>query len=239
VSLLQAPAAIGLACGLILSGGCAKKEEEKIIITIQTEKGEETAAEEKPTIPPPEQPVSDKPAVTTQAAPAAGLPKQELSRPKPPPVPEKTAPPVSEPVTSAAVSEPKPSREVSLVPMAPAPPSLEVPAPVRTDEELITAIVRRQEAAFEGKNVALYMSDLLVSDPGQVKEYERFFAKYETLDIDFEIQEIRVEGGTATAVLVQKTHLIPKRGKPQNSEAKIRWGLVKLNGDWKIKELVK
>ena len=226
---------LGLGIGLLLSG-CAKKEEEKIIITIQTEKVEEAQPAAPPSVaqpqeaspksPPPrvaKAPQVDSPesrSATTAAAPATPLKDK----------PEKTteAFPGRFPAT--------PSEVVSRVPMAP-PPLLPPPARPPTEEERIMTILWRQEAAFEEKNMALYTADMITATSKLKKAVERFFEQYDEIEVDFETKEITVSGESAQVVLLQTTHLVPKRGgKPQNTRAKILWGLRKVEGDWKIAE---
>lgn len=99
------------------------------------------------------------------------------------------------------------------------------------------AIVRRQEVAFEGKDVALYTADLITVTPKLKKEVERFFEQYNEIEVSFETQEITVQDTSAQVIMLQTTHLVPKRGgKAQSTKAKILWGLIKVDGDWKISE---
>ena len=98
------------------------------------------------------------------------------------------------------------------------------------------AIVRRQEVAFEEKNVALYMADMITKTPKLEKSVERFFEKHEKIEVTFEPQDITVKDKTARVILQQSTHLVPKRGRPQDQRARILWGLTKVEGNWKINE---
>ena len=203
---------------LFVFSGCAKKDTEKIIITIQTDPVVERTTESEERVKTPK-PVK--------------APPVEVTRKEP-------EPPVSSSKFQLRQDRSTASQEVtSLAPMAPAPSPLKVLPHRRpvTDEDQIMAIIRRQEVAFEDKDVALYMADLIDASAKLKREVVRFFERYEAIDISFEPQDITVKGNKARVILLQNTHLVPKRGsQPQEQRAKILWGLKKVDGDWKIEE---
>jgi ketosteroid isomerase-like protein len=218
----------GLGFGLLL-GGCAKKEEEKIVITIQTDMPEEEAAS-------PRSAETGKPEAAPSVVAKAPKPVSREPQPSAPStgVREKQMP--SEPPSQRP---PSPSSEVaSGIPVAPAPP-VTAPAPRRasTEEDRILAIVRRQEAAFEEKDMALYTADLATVPSDTRKQLTRIFEQFEEIEVKYAPLEITIEGESARLILLQTTHLVPKKGgKAVDQQVKVLWGLIKVDGDWKINE---
>ncbi len=154
----------------------------------------------------------------------SALPPTEKKAILPPPseVAPKEAPPRQEPVKEAAVRPPS----------APAP-----KAPVPSDEELIRQIIRRQEMAFENKDIRLYLKDLAQSSPKDEKELQSFFDQYESISVQFDIDELQINGNRASITLNQQTNLKTKKSKKvQTATNKVSWGLLKDGEIWKISD---
>lgn len=146
-----------------------------------------------------------------------------LPRPAPSPV-EPTPAPQKESVPKEAAVVP-PERETQ-------PPRLE-----EVDRERILAVVKRQEKAFESKDVDLYLSDLIAVTGEQRKEITNVFERYAEIEISFDIQELNLDGGSATLRMTQATRLVSKGSRSkQRTETRVLWGLTKVGDQWKIRD---
>ena len=129
------------------------------------------------------------------------------------------APPKQEPVKEAAI---RPSSPTAIKPSAP------------SDEELIRQIVKRQETALESKDVGLYLKDLVQSAPKDQKELQNFFDQYESIDVEFNIDELKIDGNRASLLMTQQTSLKTKKAKKIETANKVKWDLLKQGDAWKI-----
>jgi len=151
--------------------------------------------------------------------------KQEIETPRPTP-PRPVPPPVE--------TKPTPLKEASIVP-----PGVET-QPLRPDQiekERILAIVKRQEEAFESKNVELFLADLAKAGNEQRKEISNVFEQYARLDVSFEVQELNLAADSATLKMIQSTRLVFKGSRPdQKTKTKVLWELSKVENNWKIRD---
>ncbi|MBI3995936.1 MAG: hypothetical protein HY349_08175, partial [Nitrospirae bacterium] len=153
--------------------------------------------------------------------------KQDTKPSRPSEAPSSPAPSPVEPKT-------EPQREAAVVP-----PGVET-QPLRPDQierERILAIVKRQEEAFESKNVELFMADLAKADNEQRKEINKVFEEYARIDVSFEVQELNLGSDSATLKMIQSTRLVFKRARPdQKTKTKVLWELGKVENNWKIRD---
>ncbi len=144
-------------------------------------------------------------------------------------------PPASSPVEPNAAPKQEEAPKVAAV----APPGVET-QPLRPDQiekERILAIVKRQEEAFESKNVDLYLADLIKGGGDQRKEIIKVFEQYARIDVAFEVQDLDLAGDSATLKMVQNTRLVSKSMRPdQRTKTKVLWELGKVENNWKIRE---
>jgi serine/threonine protein kinase len=136
---------------------------------------------------------------------------------------------------AAPAVEPKEAapREAAIVP-----PKVETPPPLPPEEiekEKILAIVKRQENAFESRDVDLYLLDLASVSNEDRKGYVKFFEQYSRIDVKFDIEEIKVTGDSATLKMIQTSRLVLK-GRPgeQLKKIKVLWELGRTENNWKI-----
>ncbi|MBI3811084.1 MAG: hypothetical protein HY283_02600 [Nitrospirae bacterium] len=105
----------------------------------------------------------------------------------------------------------------------------------KSDKDQIKEILRRQEIAFENKDLALYAVDLIRITPEMKSVIERFFNRYDRITLSFENPEITLQDTTAVVIMLQTTGFLPKReGRLQTVQTQVRWKLVKVDGQWKI-----
>lgn len=221
--------------------------EDKIIITIQTQSPEEVVeAEPVAETPAPDRSEVDKSPDRSHEGRAASSPPPSTSvkaSRNVQPDNSKEVAAAGRPESSHASSQPSAGRtevpsnqEASLRPMT-APKSPDGSFEEKTDLEKIKTVVRRQEVAFEGKDVDLYMADLISQTPKLRKDIESFFEKFSDIEIDFKVEDVKIKGPSAEVILQQETRLVPKSSsRTQTAKARILWGLLKVGSDWKINE---
>jgi serine/threonine protein kinase len=211
-------------------------------------------------IPPPEAPPSQRgavpppqagagtqtPVTPAQPAPAATTPPPAVSSPVvvPPPVttpaPEEAKPqPAAAPPPAAA--EPAPPPPAPVQPATPPPRAAVTPepsppaAPVETDDAAIRRVIRVYEQAIETKNIGLYRS----VRPGLTAAAETVlmnsFRQIDSQEIDIRVENLRIDGQTATARLGRRDTLITAgRRQIQNSTQTLRF--EKTGAGWIIAE---
>ncbi|MBI3802622.1 MAG: protein kinase [Nitrospirae bacterium] len=163
--------------------------------------------------------------------------KPALSSPTPP-ISErkKELPPLQESVTKEAAApsvKQEPIKEAALHPAV----SSAARPPAPSDEELIREVIKRQEIAFENKDLNLYLKDWMKFSQKDEKEVQTFFDQYETLSVQFDITDIQIRGNQAALTMNQSTELKAKKGKKvQTATSKVSWGLVKEGSIWKIND---
>lgn len=195
----------------------------------------ERPTEEKPA---PQRPIAKKmpetPAVGPDRPEKSAPPEPKKSAPVPVPVDKKEIlPPPQEVAPNPAPPKQEPVKEAAIHPPA-APVSK---PPVLSDEELIRQIVRRQETAFENKDVGLYLKDLVHSSAKDEKDLQTFFDQYESTSVQFDIDELQISGNRASLTMSQQTNLKAKKAKkPQLATNKVKWDLLKEGDTWKISD---
>jgi hypothetical protein len=145
------------------------------------------------------------------------------------PVPAPPAPVLSSvPLASAAVPAPPPSAPV---PRAAVPP----PAAVESDDAAIRRTLATYATAVEKKDVSLFRSvrpGLSAAEEGRLRDS---FRQIESQQVTLDVEEIRVEGRTATVRLSRRDNLVVGgRRQTQNSRQVLR--LEKAGADWIISE---
>jgi hypothetical protein len=119
------------------------------------------------------------------------------------------------------------------------PPGVEMqpPRPDQVERDWILAIVKRQEEAFESKNVDLAMVDLATSDNELRKEITKVFEQYARIEMSFDVQDLTLTGDSATLKMIQSTRLVSKGTRPeQKTRTKVLWELSKVENSWKIRD---
>jgi hypothetical protein len=161
----------------------------------------------------------------TTGAPAAPAAPEEVKQPTPA-RPPAVAPPTPTPVQPA----PTPPR-ANAVP-EPAPPAA---APVETDDAAIRRVVRIYEQAIETKDIGLYRSVRTNLTRAAETVLTNSFRQIEAQEIDIRIENLRIDGRTASARLVRRDTLVTSgRREVRNSTQTMRF--EKTGGRWLIAE---
>ncbi len=179
--------------------------------------------------PPPAEPAAAAPPPVTTTLPpraAATPPAAEETKATPPRPP--AAEPVAPPPAPAQPAEPA-ARAAASPPPAP-------PAPVvETDDAAIRRVIRIYERAIETKDIALYRSirpNLSAAAEGVLMNS---FRQIDSQEIDVRVENLRIEGRTASARLVRRDTLITGgRRQVQNSTQTLRF--EKTEAGWIIAE---
>lgn len=142
------------------------------------------------------------------------------------------SPPSPAPQKETALKETAPKEVAVVPPQAQSPPRR---PPDEIEKEKILAVVKRQEKAFESKDVDLYLLDLAPVSNEDRKEYAKFFDQYARFDVKFDVEEIKVTGDSATLKMIQTSRLVLK-DKPgeQLQKNKVLWELGRTENNWKI-----
>jgi serine/threonine protein kinase len=174
------------------------------------------------TTPPPavSSPVAVPPPVTT--------PAPEEAKPQPAPAPPPAAEPAPPPPAPVQPATPPPRATVTPEPSQPA-------APVETDEAAIRRVIRVYEQAIETKNIGLYRSVRPGLTPAAETVLMNSFRQIDSQEIDIRVENLRIEGKTATARLGRRDTLITAgRRQIQNSTQTLRF--EKTGAGWIIAE---
>jgi serine/threonine protein kinase len=187
------------------------------------------------TTPPP--PAVSTPSVTPP--PAATSPvetvKPETAKPQPPPAP------AADPVPPPAATQPAPPPPAPVQPATPPPraaapePASPAPANVETDEAAIRRVIRTFEQAIEKQDINLYRS----VRPGLTRTAEaaitNSFRQIDSQEIDIRIEDLRIQGRTASARLARRDTLVTAgRRQIENSTQTLRF--EKTEAGWIIAE---
>ncbi|MDC4203273.1 MAG: protein kinase [Candidatus Manganitrophus sp.] len=179
----------------------------------------------------------------SKKAPEPPVTGTDLAQKISPPEPKKSAPPPMErkellPPPQEVVPKEIPPKQEPVKEAALRPPAAVTPKPpTLSDEELIRQIIRRQEKAFENKDVGLYLKDLAQSSPKDEKELQSFFDQYESISVQFDISDLQINGNRASITMNQQTNLRAKKAKKvQTATNKVSWGLLKEGEIWKISD---
>lgn len=195
------------------------------MITLETERAPDPA-------PAPSQPVAPAPPSTPRkkktAQPSTAIPESARREAEPPSSPPLPAAPEDREIESGP---PNPSPPEAVSP--PRPESAGLPAPL-SDEESIRALVQRQSQAFQDKDADRYLGDLVSQNSKLRNEIQNFFNQYQDISVRFAITQIMVQENEAELYMIQTTRLTPKKGREEENRSKVRWGLVKREGGWKI-----
>jgi serine/threonine protein kinase len=171
-------------------------------------------------------------AAPPSAPPAAQTPTPSPVPPAAPPPPpaQTTPPPAAENAPAVATpppSQPEPARPADTP--APRPtPAAETPAapptPAESDDAVIRRAIATYKTAIETKNLALYRSVRPGLSSAEESRLRESFRQADSQQVSITIEEIRVEGRTATARVTRQDVIVsPGRRQVQNSRQTIRF----------------
>jgi serine/threonine protein kinase len=171
---------------------------------------------------PPPSPAPTPPATASAPPPAATVPATEV------PKPQVEAPP--QPV----VLPPVPVTQTPPPPRASAP-AAKPPDPIETDDAAIRRVIRTFERAIETEDIALYRSVRPNLSRAAENVLMTSFRQIDSQEIDITVENLRIDGRTASARLVRRdTLVIGGRRQIQNSTQTLRF--EKTAAGWIITE---
>jgi serine/threonine protein kinase len=195
--------------------------------------------------PQPSQPaVTPQPRAADQPAPSVvAVPPPAQTQPPTlpaPPQPEPAAPapaaaqPQPAPATDAPVTQPPP-RNTAATP-APSQPAVPSTSPVESDDSLIRSVIRTYERAIETKNVDLFRSVRPGLSAAEETRLRSSFTQIESQQVDITIEELRVDGRTAT-VRISRRDTIVSGGRRQTAMSRQTLRLEKNAANWIITDI--
>ena len=165
------------------------------------------------------------PPAVTAPPPAATTPPAEAAVPSTAPtVPATEAPkPQTEPVPQPVVLPPAPV-QLPLPGRAASPPAKPPADPVETDEAAIRRVIRTYERAIETEDIVLYRSVRPNLPRAAEAVLVTSFRQIDSQEIDIVVENLRVDGRTASARLVRRDTLVTAgRRQIQNSTQTLRF----------------
>ncbi len=212
-----------LAVLMALPACSKKKSEEDITITLRTEApapvvspASPSSTTVRPARPPEKGAVPHKKSRSTQAR-------------------HRAVKPVSKPVPGGAPVESRaaPARTQVAVNV---PPAVKQPSPADAARQQILAIIGRQRSAMASKNIDLALRDIAGNHDQNRRALQDYFDRYKKISVDFSNISIDVSGGTATAVMDQRTSIVTRGFISQTVTelTRVQWTFVNTQGRWLI-----
>jgi serine/threonine protein kinase len=169
------------------------------------------------TPPPAVAPTPTPPAVTTPAPEEA---KPQPTPPAPTPAPAQVTEPVAPPPPAPVQPAPTPPRTATVTP-EPAP----TPAPpVESDDAAIRRVIHTFEQAIETKDIGLYRSVRPNLSKAAETVLMNSFRQIDSQEIDLRVENLRIDGRTASARIVRRDTLITSgRRQVQNSTQTLKF----------------
>jgi len=169
--------------------------------------------------PSPSQAVSTPPP-SNEAAPASVPAAPAAAAPTPAPPSPATEPPVVQP----------PPRNVAATP---APAAIAPTSPVESDEALIRGVIRTYERAIETKNVQLFRSVRPGLSAAEETRLRDSFRQVDSQQVDITVEELRVDGRTATVRLARRDTVV-NGGRRQTQSSRQTLRFEKTSAGWVI-----
>jgi hypothetical protein len=171
------------------------------------------------TVPPPSNATPAPPPQVTETSPA----------PAPTPTPAQPTAPAAEPPAAQP-----PPRTTATTP--PALPTIPPSSPVESDDALIRGVLRTYERAIETKNVDLFRSVRPGLSATEERTLRTSFSQIDSQQVDIVIEDIRVDGRTATVRLSRRDTFM-SGGRRQTDARRQTLRFEKLAAGWIITEI--
>jgi len=195
-----------------------------------------------PTVtPPPQRPPADQTAPgkvivqTPQPSPALPTPPQ-TTEPAPTPTPSPAAtqpqPPAVEPQPAA-----QPPPRTAATPATPSPATIPPASPVESDEALVRGVLRTYERAIETKSVDLFRTVKPGLSAGEETRLRTSFNEVDSQQVDIAVDDLRVEGRTATVRISRRDTMVMRGGRRQAVSIRQTLRLEKGAGGWIITDI--
>jgi serine/threonine protein kinase len=178
------------------------------------------------------------PAVTPPPAVAPPAREEVKAQPAPAPAPaaEAVAPPPAAPVQPAP-AQPAPTQPAPTPPRTTASPgpAATPAAPAESDDAAIRRVIRTYEQAIETKDIGLYRSIRTNLTRAAETVLTNSFRQIDSQEIDIRVENLRIDGRTATARLARRDTLVTSgRREVRNSTQTLKF--EKTDAGWLIAE---
>jgi serine/threonine protein kinase len=178
-------------------------------------------------------PTPGTPAVPTPS-PNAGLPPTPQTTEAPSPAQSLPSPPAEPRDTQPPATQPPPRNAASTTPAQPAiPPS----TPVESDDALIRGVIRTYERAIETENVDLFRSVRPGLSAAEESRLRASFSQVDSQQVDIVVEELRVDGRTATVRLSRRDTFM-SGGRRQTNASRQTLRFEKAAAGWIITEII-
>jgi len=188
---------------------------------------------------PPSRPNPDLPpagTVTLQAPPpnAVQPPPPQAAQPAAPPAPAPAPEKPQQTATETPAAQPPPKTAAASPP--PSQPAIPPTSPVESDEALIRGVVRTYERAIETKSIDLFRSVRPGLSAAEENRLRTSFSQIDSQQVDITIEELRVDGRTAT-VRLSRRDTIMSGGRRQTAASRQNLRLEKGAAGWIITDI--
>src|SRR5688572_28541995 len=216
----------------------------------QPEKSARPATEPRPqtsqptVTPPPQRPPANLPGpVTVTPPPPSPTPALPPPQETPAPAvttPAPTAPPAAtqpQPTPAAEPPATQPPRTTAAAPPTPTPSTAPPASPIESDDAQVRGVIRTYERAIETKSVDLFRSVRPGLSAAEESRLRASFSQIDSQQVDVVVEELRVEGRTATARISRRDTMIMNGGRRQTASSRQTLRLEKSAGGWIITEI--
>jgi len=152
----------------------------------------------------------------------------------PKPIKDEPAPSAPAPSVPAVRSAPGPGVQIGSVtaPSSPAVPSSEL------EQDEIRQLISKQKKGLQSKNLNWILQDYLDPPAALQKRLENWFDHYETISVNYEVYEVKIEGNEASASILQ-TIVLQSQNLTSNQveKALVYWKMSKVANRWKIAKI--
>jgi serine/threonine protein kinase len=192
-----------------------------------------------PTLPPPSR-TAEPTAQAQTPAPSAAQPQPTPAQPQPSPAAQPQPTPAAQPSATQprTTAEPAPATQPPRAATAPSPsPSIPPTSPVESDDALVRGVLRTYERAIETKNVDLFRSvwpGLSAADESRLRTS---FSEIDSQQMDIVINELRIEGRTATVRISRRDTMTMRGGRRQTTSSRPTLHMQKGAAGWIITEI--
>jgi hypothetical protein len=145
--------------------------------------------------------------------------------PSPPAEPRDTQPPATQPPPRNAAST------------TPAQPAIPPSTPVESDDALIRGVIRTYERAIETENVDLFRSVRPGLSAAEESRLRASFSQVDSQQVDIVVEELRVDGRTATVRLSRRDTFM-SGGRRQTNASRQTLRFEKAAAGWIITEII-
>jgi hypothetical protein len=122
-------------------------------------------------------------------------------------------------------------------PPPPSPTAIPPTSPVESDDTLVRTVLRTYERAIETKNVGLFRSVRPGLSAAEETRLRASFNEVDSQQVDIAVDDLRVEGRTATVRISRRDTMVMRGGRRQTVSSRQTLRLEKGAGGWIITDI--